>query len=147
MRDRTRLAAARPGTDQDGTADRLCGLPLRVVQPGQDAVGGRCHTGKFHTSRRGNNTSIHSTRENDVGRNPHDLHHAMVRLLLQAQGATGPRGRHVPEVNIESDPAAAAFVESVNGGNQTVPTVVFSDGTAFTNPRATDVAARVAARV
>ena len=51
------------------------------------------------------------------------------------------------EVNIESDPAAAAFVESVNGGNQTVPTVVFSDGTAFTNPRATDVAARVAARV
>jgi mycoredoxin len=38
------------------------------------------------------------------------------------------------EVNIESDPEAAAFVESVNGGNQTVPTVVFPDGAAVTNP-------------
>ena len=38
------------------------------------------------------------------------------------------------EVNIEPDPEAAAFVESVNGGNQTVPTVVFPDGAAVTNP-------------
>ena len=38
------------------------------------------------------------------------------------------------EVDIENDPQAAAFVESVNGGNQTVPTVVFPDGTAVTNP-------------
>ncbi|MFN8173107.1 MAG: mycoredoxin [Candidatus Nanopelagicales bacterium] len=38
------------------------------------------------------------------------------------------------EVNIETDPEAAAFVESVNGGNQTVPTVVFPDGAAVTNP-------------
>lgn len=37
-------------------------------------------------------------------------------------------------VDIEADPEAAAFVESVNGGNQTVPTVVFPDGTAETNP-------------
>ena len=37
-------------------------------------------------------------------------------------------------VDIEADPEAAAFVESVNGGNQTVPTVVFEDGTALTNP-------------
>ncbi|MFD8482944.1 mycoredoxin [Kitasatospora sp. NPDC059673] len=28
------------------------------------------------------------------------------------------------EVNIEQDPASAAYVESVNDGNQTVPTVV-----------------------
>ncbi|MER6298435.1 mycoredoxin [Kitasatospora sp. NPDC001539] len=28
------------------------------------------------------------------------------------------------EINIEEDPASAAFVESVNGGNQTVPTVL-----------------------
>ncbi|MGW3204606.1 mycoredoxin [Streptomyces sp. NPDC001135] len=27
------------------------------------------------------------------------------------------------EINIEQDPASAAFVEKVNGGNQTVPTV------------------------
>ncbi len=38
------------------------------------------------------------------------------------------------EVDIEADPAAAAFVESVNGGNQTVPTVLFPDGTAVSNP-------------
>jgi mycoredoxin len=38
------------------------------------------------------------------------------------------------EVDIELDPEAAAFVESVNGGNQTVPTVLFADGTATSNP-------------
>lgn len=38
------------------------------------------------------------------------------------------------EVNIEEDPAAAEFVTKVNGGNQTVPTVVLPDGTAMTNP-------------
>ncbi|MCL2552857.1 mycoredoxin [Streptomyces sp. NPDC020917] len=27
------------------------------------------------------------------------------------------------EINIEQDPASASFVEKVNGGNQTVPTV------------------------
>jgi mycoredoxin len=38
------------------------------------------------------------------------------------------------EVNIEQDESAAALVEQVNGGNQTVPTVVFPDGSAMTNP-------------
>ena len=38
------------------------------------------------------------------------------------------------EVDIEHDPAAAAFVESANGGNQTVPTVKFPDGSVATNP-------------
>jgi mycoredoxin len=38
------------------------------------------------------------------------------------------------EVDIEQDPESAAFVESVNGGNQTVPTLLFPDGTALTNP-------------
>jgi mycoredoxin len=37
-------------------------------------------------------------------------------------------------VDIEQDPAAAEFVMGVNGGNQTVPTVVFEGGTALTNP-------------
>jgi len=37
-------------------------------------------------------------------------------------------------VDIEQDPAAAEFVMSVNGGNQTVPTVRFADGTTMTNP-------------
>jgi mycoredoxin len=33
----------------------------------------------------------------------------------------------------------------VNGGNQTVPTVVFADGSAATNPSVKDVLARLAA--
>ena len=38
------------------------------------------------------------------------------------------------EVDIENDPAATELVMSVNGGNQTVPTVVFADGSALANP-------------
>jgi mycoredoxin len=37
-------------------------------------------------------------------------------------------------VDIEQEPAAADFVMSVNGGNQTVPTLKFDDGSALTNP-------------
>lgn len=37
-------------------------------------------------------------------------------------------------VDIEGDLAAAEYVMSVNGGNRTVPTVRFPDGTALTNP-------------
>ena len=37
-------------------------------------------------------------------------------------------------IDIERDAAAARFVESVNGGNQTVPTLRFDDGSALTNP-------------
>jgi len=37
-------------------------------------------------------------------------------------------------VDIEADPAAAEFVMSVNGGNQTVPTVRFADDSVLTNP-------------
>jgi len=37
-------------------------------------------------------------------------------------------------VDIEREPAAAEYVMSVNGGNQTVPTVRFADGSAMTNP-------------
>ena len=48
-------------------------------------------------------------------------------------------------VDIEQNPAAAEFVMSVNGGNQTVPTVLFPDGTALTNPSITQVKERLAA--
>lgn len=43
------------------------------------------------------------------------------------------------EVNIETDHAAADMVASVNGGNQTVPTLVLPDGTALTNPSIDEV--------
>lgn len=47
------------------------------------------------------------------------------------------------EVDIEQQPAAADYVMDVNGGNQTVPTVVFADGSALTNPSIADVKARL----
>ncbi|MGL4176721.1 MAG: mycoredoxin [Dermatophilaceae bacterium] len=47
------------------------------------------------------------------------------------------------EVDIERDEHAAKYVMSVNGGNQTVPTVVFSDGSAATNPSIAEVRARL----
>ncbi|MDW5330397.1 mycoredoxin [Plantactinospora sp. KLBMP9567] len=48
-------------------------------------------------------------------------------------------------VDIEQDLAAAEFVMSVNGGNQTVPTVRFDDGSALTNPSIVDVKKHLAA--
>ncbi|MDT0531064.1 mycoredoxin [Micromonospora sp. DSM 115977] len=42
-------------------------------------------------------------------------------------------------VDIEQDAKAAEFVMSVNGGNQTVPTLRFADGSALTNPSITQV--------
>ena len=49
------------------------------------------------------------------------------------------------EINIEETPGAADFVMSVNGGNQTVPTVRFADGSALTNPSIIQVKERLAA--
>ena len=48
------------------------------------------------------------------------------------------------EVDIEQDPTAADYVMSVNGGNQTVPTVVFADGSTATNPSLKDIQAKLA---
>jgi mycoredoxin len=53
-------------------------------------------------------------------------------------------GIFMTEVDIERDPAAADYVMSVNGGNQTVPTLVFADGSVLVNPSAAQVKKRVA---
>ena len=47
------------------------------------------------------------------------------------------------EVNIEEVEGTADLVASVNGGNQTVPTLVFPDGSTATNPSLADVRARI----
>ena len=52
-------------------------------------------------------------------------------------------GITMTEVDIERDPAAAEYVMSVNGGNQTVPTVVFPDGSVLVNPSALQVKKRM----
>ena len=46
-------------------------------------------------------------------------------------------------VDVEADEDAAAWVESVNGGNRVVPTVLYSDGTHETNPEASAVRAKL----
>ncbi len=47
-------------------------------------------------------------------------------------------------VDIEKVPDAAELVERVNRGNQTVPTLVYLDGSAQTNPSVADVRAKLA---
>jgi len=64
-----------------------------------------------------------------------------VRLKAQLQR----EGIEYHEIDIERDESAAELVMSVNGGNQTVPTLVFADGTALTNPSVAEVKAQLAA--
>jgi mycoredoxin len=48
------------------------------------------------------------------------------------------------EVDIEQDASAAEFVGSVNGGNHTVPTLKFADGSTLTNPAANEIETKLA---
>jgi mycoredoxin len=61
-----------------------------------------------------------------------------LKTVLKAHGIS------YHEVDIEQDAAAAEFVGSVNGGDRTVPTVKFADGSTLTNPSAGEVKARLA---
>lgn len=61
------------------------------------------------------------------------------RLKSQLDAA----GIRYSEVDVEQVPDAASFVESVNQGNRTVPTVVFPDGSAATNPSLAQVRERL----
>jgi mycoredoxin len=47
-------------------------------------------------------------------------------------------------VDIEQQPDAAFTVEQANGGNQTVPTLLFADGSTLTNPSVAQVKERLA---
>ena len=57
----------------------------------------------------------------------------------------GRAGIEMAEVDIERNQAAADYVMSVNGGNQTVPTVLFPDGSVMVNPSAAQVQQHLAA--
>lgn len=59
------------------------------------------------------------------------------------KGQLGELGISFNEVDIEQSPEAVALVESLNNGNQMVPTLVFSDGTSLTNPSAIAVKAKL----
>jgi len=63
------------------------------------------------------------------------------RLKSQLQRA----GINFAEVDIEQDPTSATKVAKINHGNQTVPTLLFADGSALTNPSVTQVSDKLAA--
>lgn len=60
------------------------------------------------------------------------------------KGQLQREGIEFETVDIEQDPAAAQIVMDVNGGNQTVPTLVFSDGSSMTNPPLAQVKEKLA---
>lgn len=47
------------------------------------------------------------------------------------------------EVDIEQNPESALVVEQANNGNQTVPTLVFADDSALTNPSVAQIKAKL----
>ena len=53
-------------------------------------------------------------------------------------------GINFAEVDIETTPGTAEIVERVNNGNQTVPTLVFTDSSAMTNPSLAKVKEKLA---
>ena len=63
------------------------------------------------------------------------------------QGQLDREGIEYDVVDIEREPGAAEIVMAANNGNQTVPTLVYSDGTAHTNPSVGQVKEKLAAIV
>ena len=61
------------------------------------------------------------------------------------QGQLDREGIPFHVVDIEQQPDAAEIVMSANGGNQTVPTLVYADGSAQTNPSISQVKQKLAA--
>jgi len=61
------------------------------------------------------------------------------------KGQLGDAGIPFTEVDVEHHDDAAEYVERVNSGNRTVPTVVFPDGSATTNPSLAEVRTRLGA--
>jgi glutaredoxin-like protein len=49
----------------------------------------------------------------------------------------------VNHIDVESDEAAAAKVQEINGGAKSIPVIVFSDGTHLTEPSDNDLKAKL----
>ncbi len=60
------------------------------------------------------------------------------------KGQLDREGINFDVVDIEQNPDAAFIVEQANNGNQTVPTLVYSDGTAHSNPSLIQVKEKLA---
>jgi len=66
---------------------------------------------------------------------------------MRLKGQLDREGIAYEVIDIEQHPEAAEIVERVNGGNQTVPTVVFEDGSAQTNPSIAQIKTKLEALV
>jgi mycoredoxin len=53
---------------------------------------------------------------------------------VRLKGQLDREGIEFDIVDIEQQPEAVDIVQAANGGNQTVPTLVYTDGTSHTNP-------------
>ena len=67
-----------------------------------------------------------------------------MRLLPPVEEQLDREGIPFDIVDIEQDPSATQMSQSANNGNQTVPTLVYSDGTAQVNPSLAQVKAKIA---
>lgn len=63
---------------------------------------------------------------------------------VRLKGQLTRAGVPFTEIDLGASPEHVAFVESVNGGNRTVPTLVFPDGDSATNPTLAEVQERLA---
>ena len=61
-----------------------------------------------------------------------------LKKLMQREGI------EFAEVDIENDASAAELVMQANGGNRTVPTLLFANGAALTNPSIDQVKSQLA---
>ena len=61
------------------------------------------------------------------------------------KGQLDREGIEFAMVDIEEHPEAAETVAQANGGNQTVPTLMFADGSTQTNPSVAQVKQKLAA--
>jgi len=128
MGDGAGLAGAGTGQHDDRALDSLGHGPLLVVEAREDACRGVLHAATLLAM-------------SDIAGAEKPIMYSTVwcGYCQRLKAQLGREGITFTEIDIENDPEAAAFVESVNGGNQTVPTVVFPDGTAMTNPTAKQV--------
>lgn len=128
--DRACLARAGPGPDDDGAVEGLGHRPLLGVEGLQGVI----HAGMVAPGSDVGEAD-HPREDDDVSAPALTMYTTQwCGFCMRLKAQLAREGIEVAEIDIEVDPEAAAFVESVNGGNQTVPTVVFPDGTAMTNP-------------
>jgi mycoredoxin len=64
---------------------------------------------------------------------------------VRLKGQLDREGIPFDMVDIEQQPEAADIVEAANQGNQTVPTLVYPDGSSQTNPSVAQVKQKLAA--